>query len=321
LIRMNQRKFQLFSGSSAANLVEGIAQVFEGDLGVPGIMPGEVEIQRFSDGEFQPIFKESLRGNDVYLVQSTYAPSDNLMELLLMMDAARRASANSVTAVIPYFGYARQDRKDRPRVSIGAKLVANLLEAAGCDRVVTMDLHAGQIQGFFDIPVDNLEASMVFVPYIKDLGLDNLVIASPDMGGAPRARHYAKQLDADLVLVDKMRERANQVAKMSLIGDVEGKHVVIVDDIVDTGGTLTLAAEYMLDKGALSVRAAIAHPILSGPAHDRIQKSKLTELLVTNTIPLKQPNDRIKVLGIERIFATALHNIHNFGSVSSLFPK
>lgn len=276
-------------------------------------------MQKFSDGEMQPSFKVSTRGNDVYVVQSTNPPAENLMELLLMMDAAKRSSARAVTVVIPYFGYARQDRKDKPRVSIGAKLMANLLAAAGASRVVTMDLHAGQIQGFFDIPVDNLEATSVFIPYLEQLGLEDLTIASPDMGGVQRARTYAKHLKADLVMVDKYRERANQVASMQLIGNVKGKNVVIVDDIIDTAGTLTKSAEYIMEQGAKSVRAAITHPILSGPAYERIDSSVIQELLVTNTLSLRQESPKIKVLSIAPIFAEALKKIHNYESVSSLF--
>ncbi|MFO0486518.1 MAG: ribose-phosphate pyrophosphokinase, partial [Sphingobacteriia bacterium] len=253
------------------------------------------------------------------IIQSTLPPADNMMELLLMMDAAKRSSASAVTVVIPYFGYARQDRKDKPRVSIGAKLMANLLVSSGATRVVTMDLHAGQIQGFFDIPVDNLEATSVFIPYMEALALEDLTIASPDMGGVARARTYAKHLKAELVMVDKYRERANQVSSMRLIGDVKDRNVLIVDDIIDTAGTLTKSAEYIMEQGARSVRAAITHPILSGPAYERINASVIDELLVTNTLPLRQKSDKIKVLSIAPIFAEALKKIHHYESVSSLF--
>jgi len=308
------RNFQLFSGRASKHLAEQIAAIYPGQL-------GNVDVQQFRDGEMQPIYGESIRGNEVFIVQSTGAPADNLMELLLMIDAAKRASANSITAVIPYFGYARQDRKDRPRVSLGAKLVADLLQAAGINRVVTMDLHAGQIQGFFDIPVDNLEASSVFVPYLEALGLPNLTVASPDMGGVTRARAYAEALKGSLILVDKHRERANAVKAMQIIGDVRDKHVVIVDDIVDTGNTLCLAAQHIMDSGAASVRAAITHPILSGSAVELIENSVLTELLVTDTIPLKITSDKIKVLSIASVFAAALRNIFEYESVSTLFLK
>lgn len=309
---MSTRNFQVFAGSASRSVGEEIAAAY-------GTKLGQVEMQRFSDGELLPVFGESLRGNDVFLIQSTNPPAENLVELLLMMDAARRSSAASITVVIPYFGYARQDRKDRPRVSIGSKLIANILTTAGANRVVTMDLHAGQIQGFFDIPLDNLEATSVFIPYLQDLNLENLVVASPDMGGVARARTYAKHLKADLVLVDKHRERANQVASMQLIGDVKGKNVVIVDDIIDTGGSLAKATQYILDQGALSVRACITHPVLSGKAYETVHNSNLTELVVSNTIPLRQESPKIKVLSIAPLFARALSNIYNYESVSSLF--
>lgn len=309
---VRQSQFQLFAGSASLALGERMAEAY-------GTPLGTLTLQRFSDGEMQPKFGENIRGNDIYLIQSTYAPADNLLELLLMMDAAKRASAKSITVVVPYFGYARQDRKDRPRVSIGAKLVANLIQAASASRVVTMDLHAGQIQGFFDIPVDNLEASAVFIPYIESLGLDNLTVASPDMGGVVRARTYAKHLKADLVLVDKHRERANEVAGMTLIGDVTDRNVLIVDDIIDTGGSLVKAANYILERGAKSVRAAITHPLLSGNAVEKLNDSGITELIVTDTLPLRTESPKIKVLSIAGLFAQALHKIHSYESVSSLF--
>lgn len=311
---MDSRRFQLFSGRASVDLSRKISNHYGCEL-------GKLDVSVFADGEIQPRIGQSIRGDDVFIVQSTYAPADNLMELLLMVDAAKRSSAKSINTVIPYFGYARQDRKDRPRVAIGAKLVANILTAAGADRVVTMDLHAGQIQGFFDIPVDNLEASGVFIPYIESLGLENLTIASPDMGGSVRARVYAKHLKANIVLVDKQRERANEVAGMQLIGDVVNKNVVIVDDICDTAGTLTKAADYMMECGAKSVRAAITHPLLSGNANERIDQSKLLELIVTDTIPLRSqnPSTKIKVLTIAPVFAKALSKIFYQESVSSLF--
>lgn len=309
---MHTPQFQMFAGTATLGLAQRVAHAY-------GCQLGEVVVTRFADGELQPRFETSIRGNSVYLVQSINPPAENFMELLLMMDAARRASAKSITVVIPYFGYARQDRKDQPRTPIGAKLIANILTAAGANRVVTMDLHAGQIQGFFDIPLDNLDASAVFIPYLREQNIPNLTVASPDMGGVGRARTFAKHLTADLVLVDKFRERANHVASMSLIGSVKDRNVIIVDDIVDTGGSLVKAAEYILDQGATSVRAAIAHPLLSGDAVKKIEDSRLTELLVTDTIPLKQASPKIQVLSIAPLFAQALQKIHNFESVSSLF--
>ena len=280
---------------------------------------GKISISRFSDGEIEPFYEESVRGDSLFLIQSTFPPADNLMELLLMIDAAKRASSQRVIVVIPYFGYARQDRKDKPRVSIGAKLVAKMIEAAGADRIVTMDLHAGQIQGFFDIPLDHLDAIGVFLPYIESLGLENMAMASPDMGGTKRTRVYAKSLKSDMILIDKHRERANQVASMQVIGDVKGRNVIIVDDIVDTAGTLCRAADYLLEEGAASVRAVITHPLLSGNAVEKIEKSGLTELIITNTIPLKKESSKIKVLSIGQMFAKAFWKIHNFESISSLF--
>lgn len=309
---MGHRKFQIFAGSASTPLSEKIAAY-------DGCGLGKYDLIRFKDGEMQPDFGESIRGNEIFLIQSTHAPADNLMELLLMVDGARRASAQNVTVVIPYFGYARQDRKDRPRVAIGAKLVANLIRAAGADRVVTMDLHAGQIQGFFDVPLDNLDASAVFIPYFERQEIENLTIASPDMGGVVRARKYAKHLKADLVLVDKHRERANQVKAMQIIGEVKDKNVLIVDDIVDTAGTLCMAAQHIMESGARSVRAAITHPVLSGDAVERIEASVLTELVVTDTILSQKTSEKVCVLSIAPIFAKALRKIYNFESVSSLF--
>ena len=308
--RFNSAK--IFAGSSSGSLAEKIA-------GSYGQALGSLSTTHFSDGEFQPSFNESVRGCDVFIVQSTFAPSDNLMELLLTIDAAKRASAHYITAVIPYFGFARQDRKDKPRVAIGAKLVANLLASAGIHRIMTMDLHAPQIQGFFEVPVDHLDSSVIFIPYIKSLGLENLVIAAPDMGGSPRARYFAKHVLADLVICDKYRERANQVGEMRIIGDVRDKNIVIVDDIVDTGGTLTKAADIMLDKGARSVRAFCTHPVLSGKAYETIDKSNLAELIVCDTIPLKMHSEKIKVLSAAHLFADAIRNVYEYGSISSLF--
>lgn len=304
--------FRIFSGTATKDLAADIAAKMGTDL-------GSVEIFRFSDGEFQPSFEESVRGMDVFIVQSTFPPTENLFEVLQMVDAAKRASAKNIIAVLPYFGFARQDRKDRPRVSIGAKLVANLLSAAGVTRVMTMDLHADQIQGFFEVPVDHLYASTIFLPYIKSLNLDNLVMAAPDAGGTKRANAYAKYLSSDLAICHKQREKANEVAKMTVIGDVKGKNVVIVDDMIDTAGTLTKAAQMMMDFGALSVRAVCTHPVLSGPAHERIANSALTELIVTDTIPLTQENEKIKVLSVADLFSQVIESVLSYESISKNF--
>ncbi|MBI1183360.1 ribose-phosphate diphosphokinase [bacterium] len=303
---------KIFSGGSSKYLAEQIA-------GKYGIDLGETVVNQFSDGEFQPEIQETVRGCDVFFIQSLVPPADNLLELLLLIDAAKRASAHYITAVIPYFGYARQDRKDKPRVPISAKLIANLLHAAGVSRVMTMDLHAPQIQGFFDIPVDHLDSSTIFIPYIRSLNLENPVIGAPDMGGSKRARYFANPLQADLVICDKHRKRANQVEEMHLIGDVENRHVIIVDDMIDTGGTIVKAAEMMIEKGAKSVRAFCTHPVLSGNAHERIANSVLEELVVCDTIPLKEKNPKIHVLGVADLFARAIHNVYEYSSISSLF--
>ncbi len=280
---------------------------------------GKSFIYKFSDGEYQPGYEETVRGDFVFIIQSTFQPTDNLFELLLMIDAARRASAYKVVAVIPYFGFARQDRKDKPRVAIGAKLVADILSAAGVDRVITMDLHAAQIQGFFNVPVDHLYASAVFIPYLKSLNLENLVIASPDTGGTKRASAYAKFLNTEMVIGYKAREKANEVSEMKIIGSVEGKNVVIVDDIIDTAGTIVKAAEILIENGASSVRAVITHPVLSGPAFERVQNSMLTELIVTDTIPLKKECEKIKVISVAEIFADVIKNVHKYQSISESF--
>lgn len=309
---MNPR-IKIFSGSATRELAEKISDFF-------GTPLGEVELLRFSDGEMQVYYEESIRGSDIFIVQSTFAPADTVMELLLMIDAARRASANQVIVVTPYYGYARQDRKFKSRVSVGAKLMANLVTAAGADRVVTMDLHAGQIQGFFDIPLDHLDASAVFVPYLKGLSLENLCIASPDIGGSARARRYATFIGADLLIVDKHRKRPNEVASMQVIGDAKGKNIVLVDDLIDTAGTISKAADLLMDEGARSVRAIATHPLLSGDAHQRIEASSLVELCVTDTIPLRDRSvEKIKVLSIAPVFAKAFRKIHNYESISSLF--
>lgn len=303
---------KLFSGSGTLVLSDMIAKSYGRPL-------GELVISRFSDGEIQPYFNESVRGCDIFLIQSTCQPNDNLIELLMMIDAARRASAHYITAVIPYFGLARQDRKDKPRVSIGSKLVANLLTAAGAHRVMTMDLHASQIQGFFDIPVDHLDASVIFVPYIKSLGLQNLTIASPDMGGSYRARTFAKFFNAEVVICDKRRKRANEIESMSIIGDVTGQDIVLMDDIVDTAGTLSKAATLIMENGARSVRAVCTHAVLSGNAYETIENSALQELIVTDSIPLKIQSSKIRVLSTATLFAKAIANVNEHGSISELF--
>lgn len=303
---------KLFSGTGSQELAQKIAKRFGNPL-------GKINIQKFSDGEFQPVFLESIRGDYVFLIQSTFAPTDNLMELLLMMDGAKRASAQKVIAVIPYFGFARQDRKDRPRVAIGAKLVAKLLEAAGADRVITMDLHAAQIQGFFDIPVDHLDSSAIFIPYIEKLKLKNLTFAAPDVGSTNRVREIANYFNAEMVICDKHRKRANEIASMVVIGDVEDRDIVLIDDICDTAGTLTRAAGLLKEKGARSVRALCTHPILSGKAFDNINNSVLEELVVCDTIPLQQKSDKIKVLSVADLFAIAIRNAYENKSITSLF--
>ncbi len=303
---------KLFAGSGTKTLAENIAKE-------TGKQLGEVILSRFSDGEFQPHYNETVRGCDVFLIQSTSQPFDNLMELLLMIDAAKRASAHYITAVIPYFGMARQDRKDKPRVAIGSKLVANLLTAAGAHRVMTMDLHAAQIQGFFDIPVDHLDASVIFVPYIKSLNLADLTIASPDMGGSYRARTFAKFFNAEVVICDKRRKRANEIESMSIIGDVENLDIVLIDDICDTAGTLSKAAALIMEKGAKSVRAVCTHAVLSGKAYETIENSALAEIIVTDTIPLRHSSPKIKVLSTADLFSKAIANVNEHGSISELF--
>ena len=303
---------KLFSGSGTIDLATKIAKSY-------GKAIGDLRISRFSDGEIQPFYNETVRGCNVFLIQSTNQPSDNLFELLLMTDAAKRASAHYITVVIPYFGLARQDRKDKPRVAIGAKLIANLITAAGANRIMTMDLHAAQIQGFFDIPVDHLDASVIFVPYIKSLKLPHLTIASPDMGGSYRARSFAKFFNAEVVICDKRRKRANEIESMSIIGDVKGQDIVLIDDICDTARTLAKAASLIMENGANSVRAVCTHPVLSGEAYETIEESVLQELIVTDTIPLKYPNSKIKVLSSADLFARAITNVHEHGSISDLF--
>ncbi|NVO03085.1 MAG: ribose-phosphate pyrophosphokinase [Bacteroidetes bacterium] len=305
-------KVNIFSGRASVSLAEKIAAHYGNKL-------GEMSLSTFSDGEFQPSFEETIRGSELFLVQSTFAPSDNLMELLLMIDAAKRASAKQIIAVIPYFGFARQDRKDKPRVAIGAKLVANLLTAAGVHRIMTMDLHADQIQGFFDVPVDHLYGSSMFIPYLKSLNLPNLTMASPDVGGARRAAAYAKFINSDLVICFKQRDKANVVEKMTLIGDVKNKDIILVDDIIDTATTLTKAAGIMMDAGAASVRAVCTHPILSGKAYERIEASQLTEVIVSDTVPLKRESSKITVLSTAPLFADVIGRVHNYESISTHF--
>jgi len=303
---------KIFSGTNSQYLAEKIAQRF-------GVGLGKINIQKFSDGELQPVFLESIRGDYVFLVQSTFSPSDNLMELLLMIDAAKRASAYKIIAVIPYYGYARQDRKDRPRVAIGSKLVANLLTAAGADRVITMDLHAPQIQGYFDIPVDHLDSSAIFIPYIENLKLENLTFAAPDVGSANRIREIASYFNAEMVICDKHRKRANEIASMVVIGDVTDRDVILIDDICDTGGTLSKAAKLLMEKGARNVRALCTHPVLSGNAYSNIENSILEEMVVCDTIPIRGQSSKIKVLSVADLFAVAIKNAYENQSITSLF--
>jgi len=305
---------KIFSGTKSEYLSERIADFY-------GFKLGDKTILKFSDGEMQPIINESVRGSYVFLIQSTFAPAENLMELLLMIDTVKRASAGYITAVIPYFGYARQDRKDKARVPISAKLIANLIEAAGANRIMTMDFHADQIQGFFDIPVDHLKSEAIFMPYLESLDLDNTTFASPDVGGVKRARTYAKYFHRDLVICDKYRKRANEIAGMTVIGDVEGADVILVDDIVDTAGTLCRAANIIMDKGAKSVKAICTHPVLSGKAYENIKNSKLEKLIVSDTIPLKQDSPKIEVISTAKLFARAIRNTHEHRSISALFVE
>ncbi|MEO6166263.1 MAG: ribose-phosphate pyrophosphokinase [Chitinophagales bacterium] len=307
-----ESQVRLFSGTNTKYLASSIAESY-------GVPLGKVEVRRFSDGEICPVILESIRGDYVFLVQSTVAPTDNLFELLLLIDSARRASAEYITAVIPYFGFARQDRKDKPRVPIAAKLIANLLTAAGANRIMTMDLHAPQIQGFFDIPVDHLESSTIFIPYIKAMDLHDITFAAPDVGGVNRARSYAIHFNKEMVICDKYRKRPNEISAMTVIGDVTGRNVIICDDIIDTGNTLANASDLMLSKGAKSVRALITHPVLSGKAYENIEKSSLAEVVVCDTIPLKQTSSKIKVLSVAELFATAIRNMYEHKSITSLF--
>lgn len=303
---------KIFAGTASKNLTDQICRSY-------GCNQGQISIQRFSDGEILPTFMESIRGDSVFLVQSTHSPVDNLMELLLMIDAAKRASATKITAVIPYYGYSRQDRKDKPRVAIGSKLVANMLVAAGADRIITMDLHAPQIQGYFDIPVDHLDSHAVFIPYIENLRLENLTFAAPDVGATNRIREIASYFEAEMVICDKHRKRANEIASMVVIGDVTDRDVVLIDDICDTGGTLAKSAALLKEKGARSVRALITHPVLSGKAYENIENSVLEELVVCNTIPMQKESKKIVVISVADLFAVAIRNAFENKSITSLF--
>ena len=312
----HEHKIKLFACKASKDFALKVAKALKLEL-------GDSDVLTFSDGEFQPSYNESVRGATVFIVQSTFPPTDNLFELLLMIDAAKRASAHRVIAVMPYFGWARQDRKDKPRVSIGAKLVANMLEAAGCDRVMTCDLHADQIQGFFDFPVDHIYASAVFLPYLEKLNIENLAIAAPDMGGAKRANAYARYLQCPVIICHKSREKANVVGSITAIGDVAGKNVIIVDDMIDTAGTLAKAANVLKDMGALSVRACATHPVFSGPAYDRIAESALEEVIVADTIPLSddpsKDKSKITVLSMTEMFADIIDKVYNYDSISPSF--
>lgn len=303
---------KLFACNQSTELAKKIAESYGAPL-------GNVITSTYSDGEFQPSYEESIRGSRVFIIGSTHPSSDNLMEMLLMLDAAKRASARHITAVIPYYGWARQDRKDKPRVPIAAKLIAKMLETAGATRIITMDLHADQIQGFFEKPVDHLYASTVFMPYLKGLGLDDLTIASPDMGGSKRAYAYSKALESDVVICYKQRAKANVISHMELIGDVTNKNVVLVDDLVDTAGTLTKAADLMIERGAKSVRAICTHPVLSGEAYEKVENSKLLELIVTDSIPLKKESRKIRVVSCADLFAEVMNRVHQNRSISSQF--
>jgi ribose-phosphate pyrophosphokinase len=310
----NKTEAKIFACTQSTEIGENIAKAY-------GVKLGKVIFHNFSDGEFQPSFEESIRGSRIFLIGSTQPSSENLMELLLMIDAAKRASARHITAVMPYFGWARQDRKDKPRVPIGAKLIAKLLETAGATRIITMDLHADQIQGFFEKPVDHLYASTIFIPYLESLNLSDFNIASPDMGGSKRAYAYSKFLKSDVVICYKQRKKANIISHMELIGNVEGKNVVLVDDMVDTAGTLTTAADLMMERGAKSVRAICTHPLLSGKAYERIENSKLKELIISDSIPVKNKSKKIKVLSSANLFAEVMKNVHNNKSINPFFIK
>ena len=310
--RTNILEVKLFAGTSSQYLAQGISDYY-------GYSLGQVEVNKFSDGEMQTVINESVRGAYVFFIQSTFSPPANLLELLLLIDSAKRASAGYITAVIPYYGYARQDRKDKPRVPISAKLIANLLQAAGANRIMTMDFHADQIQGFFDIPVDHLKSNAIFIPYLQQQDMSNTIFASPDVGGVKRARNYARHFNRPLVICDKHRERANEIAGMRVIGDVDGADIILIDDIVDTAGTLCKAADALIEKGAKTVSAMCAHPVLSGSAYENIRKSRLTKLIVSDTLPLKEKLDKIEVISCAKLFARAIRNTHEHRSISALF--
>ena len=303
---------KFFSGTQSVYLAEKISKAYGSEL-------GKTNVLRFSDGEFQPSYEESVRGCTVFIIQSTFPPAENLLELLLMIDAAKRASAYKIVAVMPYFGFARQDRKDKPRAAIGAKLVANLLTAAGVDRIMTMDLHADQLQGFFDVPVDHLYASSLFVPYLKSLELSNVTIAAPDMGGTKRANAYSRFMNTEMVICYKLRKQANVVEDIKVIGDIEGKEVVIVDDMIDTAGTICLAADMMVLEGASSVRVCATHPVLSGPAFKKIESSQIKEIIVTDTIPIHRKSSKIRIISVAELFADVINKVYNYESISSKF--
>lgn len=311
---MQETEVKLISGRGSRTLSESIAKI----MNIPLC---DVTVNQFSDGEFQPVINDSIRGNHVFIIQSTFQPSDNLMELLMLADACKRASAKYVTVVMPYYGYARQDRKDRPRVSIASKLVADLVTVAGASRVMTMDVHADQIQGFFNIPLDHLFGSSIFIPYLSSLNLDNLCIAAPDVGSTKRARYYAQQFNCEMVICDKYRKKHNEVAEMTLIGDVKGKNVILIDDIIDTGNTLCKAADLLMERGAVSVRAMCTHPVLSGKAYENVENSSLVELAVSDTIPLKKEHSKIKVITVADLFASAIESTFQYKSIHSLFIK
>lgn len=307
-------EIKLISGTNSKFIAEKVADHY-------GYPLAKIEVKRFSDGEMQPIINESVRGSYVFFIQSTFAPADNLLELLLLIDTAKRASAGYITAVIPYFGYGRQDRKDKPRVPISARLIANLLEAAGANRVITMDFHADQIQGFFDIPVDHLQSEAIFMPYLKSRDLSNVIFASPDVGGVKRARNYAKHFNRDLVICDKERRVANEVAAITVIGEVKDANVILIDDIVDTAGTLCKAAEALIKKGAKSVEAICTHPVLSGSAYENIDKSFIQKLIVSDTIPIRKQSSKIEVITCTKLFARAIRNTHEYRSIAALFVE
>lgn len=311
---MGETEVKLISGRGSRVLSEAISKCMKIPL-------CDVTVNEFSDGEFQPVINDSIRGNHVFIIQSTFQPSDNLMEALMLIDACKRASAKYITVVMPYYGYARQDRKDRPRVSIASKLVADLITVAGASRVMTMDVHADQIQGFFNIPLDHLFGSSIFIPYINSLGLDNLCIAAPDVGSTKRARYYAQQFNCEMVICDKYRKKHNEVAEMTLIGDVKGKNVILVDDIIDTGNTLCKAADLLKEHGAVTVRAMCTHPVLSGKAYDNVINSSLVELAVSDSIPLKKSHEKIKVISIAELFSSAIESTFQYKSIHSLFIK